>query len=192
MSIQTHNLIDIATVKTFLTFRDQAPTYSDNGNAFGITTKDLVSNWAEFDNLATIEINESMTQKDLQTGDILMPSRGDYYPARLFKKKNIPSFPIGQINVITLQKEIVPGYLAWYLNRPEIQNLIFQSLNGTTIKSLNKSRLNSLPISVPDHNTQIDIVRVQEIYVEKAKIRLELNMLEKKEIDYFCNCLITK
>lgn len=185
----------VANVRTLLSFRDKAPNFSDDGNAFALTIKDLVANKLIYEHdLATIEVDDFSPSSVLFDGNIVLPARGEYYPARYFSELSKPVFPIGQISIIDIDSRsdyyIDSQYLVWFLNRPESQSYIKNSLTGTNIKSLSKTKLLSLPIQIPSNKIQESISRLQRAQNKRLAIRQKLFNLEDFEIENLCQSLL--
>lgn len=131
-----------------------------------------------------------MLDNCLAEGEVLIPSRGDYYPARYFHNSAGNIFPHGQINVITPGERVLGRYLAWYLNQPTSQQFIDTSLTGTSIKALNKPRLLEIPIQVPPVDTQNAIADLQELLEKSKALKERLIALEMQEIEWTCRKLL--
>lgn len=191
-------LQEVASVKTILTFRDKAPNFSEDGNVLALTIKDLVGNKPISKNyLSKIIVDEIPYNSILIEGSILIPGRGDYYPARYFAEIDTPVIPIGQINIITINKKTNdlyadPHYITWFLNRIESQEFIKNSLTGTNIQSLSKGKLLQLPIVLPSKEIQESISFIQILQKNRVEIRHELNNIESSEIENLCQSLLLK
>ena len=137
----------IAKVHTAVVLRDQAPKEGPDGSSSvrALAIRDLVAGkplrWHE---LPRLHVPERHLAHCLRPGDVVIPSRGDYYSAWLFEGADDPVFPVGQLNVIRPDTELDARYLVWYLNKASTQRLISLLLTGTTIKALTKAALLSL------------------------------------------------
>jgi restriction endonuclease S subunit len=181
----------VASVRTATIFRERAPEQSSDGNVHALTIKDVVTRWPINSNtLPLIKIDQKMLDNCLVGGEVLIPSRGDYYPARYFHSSAGHIFPYGQINVITPGDRVLGRYLAWYLNQPASQQFIDTSLTGTSIKALNKPRLLEIPIQVPPIDTQNAIVDLQELLEKSKALKERLIALEAQEIEWTCRKLL--
>ena len=188
-----HQLGNIATVRTATIFREQSPKEDPVGNVRALTIKDVAGNWPyNFENLHRINIGNELLGNCLKNGEILIPSRGDHYPARYFNGSETNIFPIGQINLITATTALHGRYLSWYLNQPAAQAAIERVLTGSNIKALNKPSLLEIPIYVPSINTQHKICKLQEMLAESRLLRNRLLTLEEIEVEGVCRNLINK
>jgi hypothetical protein len=168
-----------------MTFRDKAPEYHPDGSARIVTIKDLVgTSTIDFAALPSAQVSSNQFSNSLHEGDILMPARGDYYPARLCPHLCLPTFPSGQINVITPdQSEVDSGYLAWYLNCAEAQNYIKSGTSGTGIQSLSKAKLLSLRVPIPTFKAQRAIASLLALHLERTSLIEELVKLDQLQLN---------
>ncbi len=171
--------------------RDGTPEISMHGNARALTIRDLVQHrslaWQE---LPSIKIDKQLLINCLQANDIVMPSRGERYPARHFTQTSVPVFPLGYMNLIRTQADIDPRYLTWYLNRASTQAMITGLLKGTNIKALNKSSLIELPVAVPSLELQRKIALLDGTSRRAIEIRNRINDLETEEIEHLTESLM--
>ncbi|MCC2972958.1 restriction endonuclease subunit S [Massilia sp. IC2-476] len=180
-------LCQVASVRTIMAFRDQSPVSNQAGTALAIGIRDIVGPWPlDFERLTRVDVAPELIDSALKYGEILLPARGDNYPARYFSFQEAPVFTVGQINVITPNSRIVGGYLAWYMNLPEFQSIIARSLTGTSIKSLSKSRLIEMPIKLPPLSSQHAIAEIIYLDAERLSLREKLEAIERIKIETTC------
>lgn len=184
-------LSDLASIRTAVVIRGKALQEDDNGNVRALAIKDLVASkslhWQE---LPRVLVEEGQLRHCLHAGDVVIPSRGDYYKAWLFEEAKEPVFPVGQLNVITTNSELNAQYLVWYLNQRSTQIQIGQLLTGTSIQALTKSALMTLQIDVPPLSTQHRIAELEYTTQQISAIRHRLNELDKIEIDYLTSQIL--
>lgn len=172
----------VAHVQTAVTFRTNAPKEGPDGNARGLAIRNIVSHgplrW--FD-LPVIALEQKYLPYCLWVGDIVIPSRGDYYKAWLFEGADEPVFPLGQLNVIRPAPGLDARYLAWYLNKPSTQAKISVLLTGTSIKALTKAALLTLALEVPSLSKQHQIADLDHITQRIVALRHRLNELDKNQ-----------
>jgi len=178
-------LSSLAQIRTAVVLRDQAPQEDFEGNVRALAIRDLLASkplyWQE---LPRVLVQERYLGHCLQVGDVVIPSRGDYYKAWLFEGAEEPVFPVGQLNVITSGIQLDARYLVWYLNQRSTQIKISQMLTGTSIKALTKAALLTLEVEVPSISTQQQIAELDYTTQQIGAIRHRLNELDKIEIDY--------
>lgn len=178
-----HYLKDLAEVHTAVVFRDQPPQEHAEGNAHALAIRNIVAaapvNWSA---LPRVVVPERYLVHCLHEGDVVIPSRGDYYKAWLFTGPNAQVLPVGQLNVIRPTRLLDAGYLAWYLNLPATNTRISQLLTGTSIKALTKGALLSLEVSLPDLVTQRRVAEIDQLAGRIAAIRHRLTELDTTEV----------
>ncbi|WP_445288687.1 restriction endonuclease subunit S [Variovorax atrisoli] len=176
-------LHDLAEVHTAVVFRDQAPQEHPEGNVRALAIRDVVSStpvsWSE---LPRVVVAEKYRSNCLQEGDVVIPSRGDYYRAWLFIGADVPVLPVGQLNVIRPSAGLDAGYLVWFLNLPTTGAKLKQMLTGTSIKALTKTALQTLEVDLPDMGRQRRIAEVDQLGRRIAAIRHRLTELDGIEV----------
>jgi hypothetical protein len=186
-------LQELASVTTMLAFRDKAAKYDDMGNAYGISIKDLVSSWPQpLELFARIRARPEIFQDRLREGDVLMPARGNFYPARYFSDNQVEVFPLGQIYVIRPYEWQLGRFLAWYLNRQQIQNKIRSAVSGSTVLSLKRSTLNALTIHLPSAEIRERVSTLTALSDNRTLLRAKLAVAEKAELEAACELLFKK
>ena len=177
------SLSTLAQVHTAVVFRDQAPQVDHRGNVRALAIRDLVaSKPLHWHDLPRMTLHDKYLSHCLQPGDVVIPSRGDYYKAWLFEGAEEPVFPLGQLNVIRPSTDLDARYLVWYLNRKSTQSKISLMLTGTGIKALTKTSLISLEVDVPDLSKQRRIAELDHTTKQIMAIRHRLNELDEAEI----------
>jgi hypothetical protein len=175
----------VAKIHTAVVFRDQAPSESPDGNVRALAIRDLVAGKPlRWDELPKLLVQEKLLSHCLQPGDVVIPSRGDYYKAWLFEGAEDPVFPVGQLSVIRPDARLDARYLVWHLNEASTQKRISLMLTGTTIKALTKATLLSLEIEVPPLSKQLEIAALDQTSQEIVSIRHRLNEIDRAEIAY--------
>ncbi len=178
-----HALNDLAEVHTAVVFRDQAPQEHPHGNVRALAIRNVVSStpvsWSE---LPRVVVAEKYRANCLQAGDVVIPSRGDYYRAWLFTGADVPVLPVGQLNVIRPAAGLDAGYLVWFLNLPTTGAKLKQMLTGTSIKALTKTALQTLEVDLPDMGRQRRIAEIAELAGRIAAIRHRLTELDVIEV----------
>jgi hypothetical protein len=183
-------LNDLAEVHTAVVFRDQAPQEHPEGNVRALAIRDVLAatpvSWSE---LPQVVVAEKYRANCLQAGDVVIPSRGDYYRASLFTGADLPVLPVGQLNVIRPAVGLDAGYLVWFLNLPTTGAKLKQMLTGTSIKALTKTALQTLELDVPDMGRQRHIAEIDELAGRIAAIRHRLTELDTIEVAQLADVL---
>lgn len=175
----------LAQVHTAVVFRDQAPQMDPSGNVRALAIRELVaSKPLHWHDLPRVFVQDKYLAYCLQPGDVVIPSRGDYYKAWLFEGADEPVFPVGQLNVIRPGNGLDARYLVWYLNQRSTQVRISLMLTGTNIKALTKTALLMLEVEAPPLSKQQQIAELDYTTQQIVAIRHRLNELDKGEIAY--------
>ena len=189
--VEAIELSNHAQIRTAMVFRTQAPQESPDGNVRALAIRDLVSaKPLQWDELPRISIDESLLGQCLQPGDVVIPSRGDYYRSWVYEGANAPVFPLGQLNIITPDARLDARYLAWYLNKKSTQAKLGSMLTGTSIKALTKIALLSLQVELPDFAKQLLIADLDRTTQRIGAIRHRLNELDKEEMAYLTSTFL--
>lgn len=187
----TSYLSTLAQVQTAVTFRSQAPQENPEGNVRALAIRDLVASQPlRWHDLPRVMIHEKYLAHCLQPGDVVIPSRGDYYKAWLFEGAEELVFPVGQLNVIRPGNSLDARYLVWYLNQKSTQAKISLVLTGTSIKALTKTALLMLEVELPPLSKQQQIAELDRTTHQIVTIRHRLNELDKEEITYLTNQIL--
>jgi hypothetical protein len=190
-AVEAIELSNYAQIRTAMVFRTQAPQESPDGNVRALAIRDLVSaKPLQWDELPRISIDESLLGQCLQLGDVVIPSRGDYYRSWVYEGANAPVFPLGQLNIITPDARLDARYLAWYLNKKSTQAKLGSMLTGTSIKALTKIALLRLQVELPDFAKQLLIADLDRTTQRIGAIRHRLNELDKEEMAYLTSTFL--
>lgn len=181
--MRTSFLSELASIHTAVVFRGQPPQPDVEGNVRALAIRNLVTNkplhWLD---LPKVTISKTYFSNCLQAGDVVIPSRGEYYKAWLFDGADEPVFPLGQIHVLRPAEQLVPAYLNWFLNNKQTQATIALLLTGTSIKALTKASLSKLVITLPPIEMQLRIAELDQTAQKIAAIRHRLNQLDSEEV----------
>jgi len=184
-------LTEIAEVASPLTFRGNSEV-SEYGNVRLLAIKDLIAmNPFNADLLPLVQAAKPSSRISIAANDILMPARGQNYPARIVGEVTETILPTGQIHVIR-PHSVDPNYLVWFLNRKPTQEQFSSQLTGSTIQSLKKSDLERLEVEVPSMEIQKIIGELTFLKLLRDIARRELHELESQELDELCASIARK
>jgi restriction endonuclease S subunit len=131
----------------------------------------------------------------LNNGDILFAAKGSKNFATVFNKSignavASSTFLILRISQQNLHK-ILPEYLVWWLNHPEIQKLLKNLAIGSALQSISKAALQELEIPIPELNKQAMILKISELRKKESeylgKIDILRGLLVQQKILYIIN-----
>ncbi len=122
----------------------------------------------------------------LQDGDLLFAAKGSKnFTARYSKDIG---FAVASSTFIVIrikddkQNSILPDYLKWFLNRPDTLSKLQSGAKGTGIPSISKSFIEQIKIDIPPVETQLNILKVQELRHKEESIKKQIEDLREIEI----------
>lgn len=119
----------------------------------------------------------------LQNGDILFASKGAKNFAAVFENHFPPSVASTSFFVFKLTTmDVLPNYLAWYLNHPSTLTSIKSFARGTSTPSISKEALENLEITIPSQDVQKVILAVTKLYKKEKSLRQKIEALREKQI----------
>lgn len=164
----------IADIRTGHTFRGKLPE-DPQGDVRVLQIKDIKGHAARLpDTLPRIRWQGSGPPPLLAAGDIVLPSRGEYYEAVMADGKT-PVVATSQLFVLRVHnKAVTPEFLCWYLNQPAARNYFHANRTGSNISMLSRHTLGVLPVVVPPLETQHKIVGLQRLWERERHITEQL------------------
>lgn len=111
--------------------------------------------------------------------DILVSARGSNYQAYLvdtsLTETGRQALAAPYFYVIRgLNNDILPEFIAWLLNQNPIQHYLEKNAEGTLTKSIRRSVLENIPISIPNIHKQKAILAIAENLREERRLAQEL------------------
>ncbi len=127
---------------------------------------------------------EGISEKHLlKDGDVLFAAKGTKNFAAVFENHNEPSVASTSFFVLRLiDKNVLPQYLAWFLNIHTTQTLLKGQAIGTSIPSISKQVLGNLEIAVPDMETQKAILQITKLRNKEKSLKQKIETLREKQI----------
>ncbi|MGD9108462.1 MAG: restriction endonuclease subunit S [Gammaproteobacteria bacterium] len=119
--------------------------------------------------------------------DILFQARGFKHFAYHFKE-GLPNAMVSASFYIVRVKtnEVIPEYLAWWLNQKPAQNYFCAHSSNTAISFISKKALSSLEIQLPSINTQNKICQIAKLQEQESKLKHELIEKRSQLINQLC------
>jgi len=148
----------------------QLKYFDENGNLTDILYPDLNTN--------------SKTDRHLlKKGDVLFAAKGTKNFAAWYENDEIPAVASTSFFVIRLkEKNILPGYLTWFLNHPGTQLLLKAQATGTSIASISKTVLSELEIPIPAIRKQQLILNIYKLKNKEKKLKQQIETLRERKI----------
>ncbi|MFM8740330.1 MAG: restriction endonuclease subunit S [Cytophagales bacterium] len=132
---------------------------------------------------ADLKADNIISRHMLKHGDVLFSAKGTKNFAAVFESHNPTSVASTSFFVIRLSdKNILPEYLAWFLNNPTTQKLLKEQAIGTSIPSISKAVLEELEISIPSLEKQNAILTIAHLRNTEKDLKHQIEVLREKQI----------
>ena len=190
MQKKTKQIKDIAEVILGFTFRSTLEESSE-GNIAVLQAKNITDEVIikEAD-LIKIDLDKSRTSAMAKSNDVIISSRGNFKSAVLRSSKQA-IIAAGSTYLIRLRTdEVLPEYLAVYLNSRYAQKQIKERTTGVVINALLKRDLEDIEIIIPSHEQQEKTVAVYENNLHLQKQLKQKQYLTNKINEGLINKLI--
>ncbi|MEZ5592358.1 MAG: restriction endonuclease subunit S [Gammaproteobacteria bacterium] len=175
------NLIDIVSIRAGYPFRGRIETETQ-GNAQLVQMRDLDPegglDWAT---PVRVNVEDTGHPAFLLPDDILFVNRGAHFFATLLATPPADALAAPHLFILRVKNtaQVWPAYLAWYLNHRRAQHYFQQHTKGTSIPSISRKALETLPVLLPPLDTQQHIGAVDRCW--RAEKKLQRELLEKRE-----------
>jgi restriction endonuclease S subunit len=142
------------------------------GNVSVVQLKDVndrgVLNSNEFQR---ITLNKIDTGNFLTVGDVLLKAKTNHPVSVVIKEQLSNTIATAHYFIISVKKaDVLPGYLAWYLNQRPAQIYFDKNAGGTRIQVINKQTLSDLEVVIPDLKTQEKIEKIYELHQREQNL----------------------
>lgn len=180
MRKRLQTLADIRTGHTFRGKIEEDPL----GNIPVLQIKDLKGRTTvTSEELPRIKWQSHKNVAPVHASDVVLPTRGEYYKAAILQG-NKPVIATSQLFVLRLEtKDVMPKFLAWYLNQNAAQHYFLTHRSGTNIPMLNKQSLGALKIPIPPLETQEKIVAMHELWEQEKQLTEQLLINREKMLE---------
>ncbi|MFH1798833.1 MAG: restriction endonuclease subunit S [Candidatus Omnitrophota bacterium] len=129
--------------------------------------------------LQLISLDNIDAENFLSVGDVLLKAKTNHPISTAIKEKMSNTIATAHYFIISVkQSEILPGYLAWYLNQRPAQIYFNRNAGGTRIQVINKKLLEDLEVVIPVLETQTRIEKIYELHLKEQELADRLK--EKK------------
>jgi restriction endonuclease S subunit len=124
----------------------------------------------------------------LKEGDVLFAAKGSKNFATVFENHNEPAIASTSFFVMRLtDKNVLPQFLAWFLNNPSTQTLLKGQAIGTSMPSISKQVIENLEITVPSNETQKAILNIFKLRNQERALKQKIEALQEKQIQQQIN-----
>jgi restriction endonuclease S subunit len=125
-----------------------------------------------------------LTQKHLlRPGDVLFSAKGTKNFAAVFAKGYPPAVASTSFFVLRLgQQQVLPDYLAWYLNNANAQKILKGAAMGTSIVSISKVVLQKLEIPIPPLDVQELVLKIENLRKTEKLLKQQIDLLREQQV----------
>lgn len=137
-----------------------------NGDLRVVQLKDMENDYSSIGTGCTFVNGDDIREKYyLEVGDILFISKGANNYATVYElKDNIPTVASSVFYIIKVDRAIAdPHYVAWCINKTEIQQYFQAHATGTYSLNINKDVVEGIPIRLPSFEIQKKIAEVSKL-----------------------------
>jgi restriction endonuclease S subunit len=133
-------------------------------------------------------IDEKMQKHLLQDGDILFMAKGSKNVAVIYRNLAGSAVASSSFIVVRLNSnfktQVLPEYLAWFINHPRSQEFLKSHSKGSGIPSIALSGFAELEVSIPDLETQKNILAIHQLRIKEKTLSAEIDRLKEKYIQH--------
>lgn len=178
-------LSELTEVKSGCLFRSRL-AYDRNGNVKVVQLKDVDRNGnLNLDDLITIESIQKGRFHFLQDGDVIFKAKSNKHVAAAFRSSMKNVITTLHYFVLSLKdSNVLPEYLAWYLNQKPAQKYFNSNAAGTRIPIINKQILSELNIPVISLEKQQRVVDIHKLMCKENDLIEKIAEKRKKLYDY--------
>ncbi len=114
-------------------------------------------------------------------GDVVFKSKGERsVAAYLGCDFVVPAVAVLPVMILRVKAGVLPEFLVWSINQPEAQRHFDGDARSGTIRAVPKASIESLPLSLPDLDTQKRIVEVDGLTRREAELSAQLISLRQR------------
>ena len=130
-----------------------------------------------------LDFDSKIEKHLLKKGDVLFAAKGSKNFASWYENDKMPAVASTSFFVIRLiDKNVLPGYLTWFLNHPGTQTLLKGQARGSSIASISKAVLLELEIPIPSTQKQELILRIFKLRNRERNLKQQIENLREIEI----------
>jgi hypothetical protein len=147
-----------------------------------IQLKDMDDNGLlDYENLKPVSIDEGIAVPFLKEGDVIFKAKSHKRFSSCIRK-NHPNNITATSHFLIVQNasdEVLPEFVAWYLNQKNAQDFLTMHASGTVIPIVTAKALGNLPITIPTLQKQKEIVEIYKLFNREKELMKQL--IDKKE-----------
>ncbi|MBI4652190.1 restriction endonuclease subunit S [Candidatus Desantisbacteria bacterium] len=172
-------ILKIAEIKSGFLFKESIKSDKD-GIISVIQLKDVDENGIlNVSNLQRITLENVDHRNFITAGDVLLKAKTNHPVSVFVKDVSANTIVTAHYFIIRIKRtDVLPGYLAWYLNQRPAQNYFDKQAGGTRIQVINKQVLGELEVVIPGRNIQEKIVKIYSLYQKEQNL---MDVLQAKK-----------
>ncbi|WP_411686121.1 restriction endonuclease subunit S [Acinetobacter pseudolwoffii] len=175
---------DIAKIRTGFTFREKIEEV-ESGSAHIVQIKDVRTIWTNTwshtlysEDLPKIRW-EGKDNASVAANCVLLPCRGEFLQASYFvgsknSSSRLPVIVSSQFLVIFPKENVLPEYLCWYLNQPNVQHRLRYESQGSSMPMLSIGSISQFLIEVPNLEIQQSIIKLNRLWEQEQVLAHKL------------------
>ena len=110
----------------------------------------------------------------LESGDIVIPARGEHYQAVSFTLPE-PTLASSQLLILRVTSDtVLPDYLCWALNQPGPQHTLRNESRGSNMPLLTRQSLGAVQVPLPPLATHQKIIDLQQLWEQEQQLTQQL------------------
>lgn len=123
----------------------------------------------------------------VSSGDILIVARGQDHLAHLVHFDPVNTLASSVFHIIRPNRDaVLPGYLAWWLNQPDVQAEIKAGSRGTGIGYVSRQHMEQIPVILPPRDMQQRIAHTMTLWRRRHALQSQLDHKRQLMIQALC------
>lgn len=172
----------VANVRMGYPFRSRLE-HDPQGSVVVLQMKDIdESGSLDFAGAVRLNLPDAGPHHQLRSGDLVFRSRGRTNSVALIAAVPGPAVLAAPMLLIR-PVDVLPAYLAWYINLPTVQAALAAQAEGTSVRMISKAALEALEIPIPSRRQQELIVEAANLAVSEQDLMQEIARKRKRLAD---------
>lgn len=165
-------LTDIASIHSGYTFR-QKVHHKEHGGLYVIQYRDITDQLTiNTSSPARIAKEEIPSWHFLEEGDLLFMAKSSNNQVLVYNDEFGQAVATSMFLVIRAnQQQVLPQYLAWYINQQPAQQFLASRLSGSIVANLSKKELGELKVPLPSFVKQRKIADIHHLSKREEYLR---------------------
>ncbi len=174
-------LTQIADIRNGYQFRGKVKPVEVAGGAAGrmplgvvpvIQIKDIdADRRLQTDDLVLVKIDGDQAKYEARQGDVLFLARGHRLFATAIADPISGAIATGYFYILRPKmKNVLPRYLAWYINQPPFQTVLRTFMKGTQQPLVSRKDIEDLEVQIPPLSVQEAIVELDDLEVVEQRL----------------------